>query len=103
MGDRTFSAEDVIRIYQLFLTDRERETVDEFFEQVDNSLLPFNAVRNLLAILEVILLRLAGPLIGALAAVFGAATLAALNAAVSSLNSTNRILGNILDTEEVDA
>lgn len=31
MGDRTFSAEDVIRIYEDFLTDSEQETVDEFF------------------------------------------------------------------------
>jgi len=31
MGDRTFSAEDVIRIYEDFLTISEQETVDEFF------------------------------------------------------------------------
>jgi len=31
MGDRTFSAEDVIRIYELFLTKSEQETVDFFF------------------------------------------------------------------------
>lgn len=31
MGDRTFSAEDVIRIYEDFLTSSEQETVDEFF------------------------------------------------------------------------
>jgi len=31
MGDRTFSAEDVIRIYEDFLTVSEQETVDEFF------------------------------------------------------------------------
>lgn len=35
MGDRTFSAEDVIRIYQFFLTDNERETVDLFFEEME--------------------------------------------------------------------
>ena len=33
MGDRTFSAEDVIRIYQDFLTSAEQETVDEFFAE----------------------------------------------------------------------
>ena len=33
MGDRTFSAEDVIRIYEDFLTDSEQETVDEFFAE----------------------------------------------------------------------
>jgi len=31
MGDRTFSAEDVIRIYEDFLTISEQETVDFFF------------------------------------------------------------------------
>ncbi len=106
MGDRTFSAEDVIRIYELFLTSREQKTVDEFFmqaEPVDNSLIPFNAVRNLLALFEVLLLRLAGPLIAALAAVFGSLTLAALNEAIAGLASANRILTNILATEEVDA
>jgi len=34
MGDRTFSAEDVIRIYQFFLTTVEQETVDKFFEEM---------------------------------------------------------------------
>ncbi len=31
MADRTFSAEDVIRIYDLFLTINEQETVENFF------------------------------------------------------------------------
>jgi len=34
MGDRTFSAEDVIRIYEDFLTSDEQETVDEFFMEL---------------------------------------------------------------------
>jgi len=33
MGDRTFSAEDVIRIYEFFLTKSEQETVDFFFSE----------------------------------------------------------------------
>ncbi len=33
MGDRTFSAEDVIRIYEDFLTADEQRTVDEFFAE----------------------------------------------------------------------
>jgi len=104
MGDRTFSAEDVIRIYQDFLTFEEQRIVDEFFEQEpDESLLPFNAVRNLLALLDPLLSILAGPLIGALAAVFGALTLTSLNASIRALRGTNRILGNILEREEVDA
>jgi len=103
MGDRTFSAEDVIRIYEEFLTSAEQDTVDEFFMQVDESLLPFVAVRNLLALLEPLLGTLAGFRIGVLAATFGTLTLQILNAAVAALASTNRILGNILEREEVDA
>ncbi len=34
MGDRTFSAEDVIRIYEDFLTSDEQETVDDFFKEL---------------------------------------------------------------------
>jgi len=34
MGDRTFSAEDVIRLYEDFLTDDEQETVEEFFMEL---------------------------------------------------------------------
>lgn len=33
MGDRTFSAEDVIRIFQDFLTRGEQRTVEEFFRE----------------------------------------------------------------------
>jgi len=33
MGDRTFSAEDVIRIFEDFLDDDEQETVEEFFRE----------------------------------------------------------------------
>ena len=34
MGDRTFSAEDVIRIYEDFLTSSEQETVEMFFAEM---------------------------------------------------------------------
>ncbi len=33
MGDRTFSAEDVLRIYEFFLTASEQETVENFFRE----------------------------------------------------------------------
>jgi len=32
MGDRTFSAEDVLRIYREYLTESEMKTVEMFFE-----------------------------------------------------------------------
>lgn len=103
MGDRTFSAEDVIRIYESFLTPDEQKIVDEFFlEGVEGeSLLP--PVENLLNLLVDLLAILVSPLLGALAAVFGSLTLAALNAAIRGVGETNRILGNIIDAEEVDA
>lgn len=34
MGDRTFSAEDVIRLYEDFLTSAEQETVENFFMEM---------------------------------------------------------------------
>ncbi len=34
MGDRTFSAEDVIRIFEDFLTSNEQETVENFFAEM---------------------------------------------------------------------
>jgi len=102
MGDRTFSAEDVIRIYEDFLTSSEMETVDLFFaDRPAESTLP--SVGNLLNILETLLTLLSSSTLGVLAAVFGAITLAALNAAIAAVRSTNLILGNILEQEEVDA
>jgi len=102
MGDRTFSAEDVIRIYEEYLTSSEMETVDLFFrEQPMESTLP--SVGNLLNILETLLTLLSSSTLGVLAAVFGAITLAALNASIAAVRSTNLILGNILEQEEVDA
>jgi len=54
MGDRTFSAEDVLRIYEEYLTETEMQTVEDFFmaeEMDDVSLIPLVAVRNLIEIL----------------------------------------------------
>lgn len=104
MGDRTFSAEDVIRIYSDFLTIDEQEIVDEFFENGEEPGPELPSVANLLSLLEELLIIMAGPLLGALAITFGTLTIAALNAAIRALRDTNLILGNILDAqEEVDA
>lgn len=35
MGDRTFSAEDVLRIYEFFLDSDEQETVEKFFAEME--------------------------------------------------------------------
>ena len=40
MGDRTFSADDVIRIYEDFLTSGEQETVELFFEAMQEEPAP---------------------------------------------------------------
>ena len=47
MGDRTFSAEDVIRIYEDFLTVSEQETVDFFFapEEVEGRVFNVPAIQ----------------------------------------------------------
>lgn len=102
MGDRTFTAEDVIRIYELYLDEREMQTVEDFFQTVEEEE-PLPSVSSLLGILENLLGILAGPFIGAIAATFSIAARNALNAGISALANTNRILGRIVEQEEVDA
>jgi len=101
MGDRTFSAEDVIRIFQDFLTVPEQLTVEEFFmpeEIPDNSLIPFVAVRNLIAVLDPLLLILASFPIAILTSLFAPARIA-LRLVIPLLASILRILRAILATE----
>jgi len=101
MGDRTFSAEDVIRIYENFLTSREMQTVDEFFmpeEMEDNSLLPFVAVRNLIDVLQPLLDILASFPVALLTILFPPARIA-LAVVIPLLASILRILRIILATE----
>jgi len=102
MGDRTFSGEDVIRIYEDFLTIPEQETVDAFFMPEDLSLVPFVAVRNLLNVLEPLLLILASFPIAILASLFAPARIA-LALVVPLLAGIIRILQLILATEEENA
>lgn len=101
MGDRTFSAQDVIRIYEFFLTAEEQEIVDRFFEVEDPSLLPFVAVRNLLGFLEPLLEILASTEAGIIAALLGATARRVLGLAIAGLASIIRILEAILLLEEV--
>lgn len=100
MGDRTFSAEDVIRIYENFLTSAEMETVDEFFMTEDLSLIPFVAVRNLLNVLEPLLLVLASFPLAVAASLFAPARIA-LRVAIPLLAGIIRILKIILAAEGI--
>lgn len=105
MGDRTFTAEDVIRIYQFFLSETEMETVEKFFEEAEEfvDLSSMRFVENLLDLLAGLLVTLGSPLIRALAGAFAGLTVAALNEAIRGLAETTTILGNILDEGGVDA
>jgi len=96
MGDRTFSAEDVIRIYENFLTTAEMQTVDDFFlPPEDVSLLPLVAVQNLLDVLEPLLLLLASFPIAILTSLFAPARIA-LALVIPLLAGIIRILKIIL-------
>jgi len=100
MGDRTFSAEDVIRIYSNFLTSTEMQTVDEFFEPAeDTSLLPFVAVRNLINVLQPLLDILASFPVALLTIVFPPARIA-LGVVIPLLAGILRILRALLPPEE---
>ena len=107
MGDRTFSAEDVIRIYEFFLTRSEQETVDFFFaedvEEPDRGPLVelFDGLR--------ILLELTRQLRSVLGGLFGvllrlAAFALPLLTVIMFASERIEILANqLLNLEEVDA
>ena len=101
MGDRTFSAEDVIRIYENFLTSAEMQTVDEFFEPAEDlSLIPFVAVQNLLDVLVPLFDILRSFPIALVAALFAPARIA-LAFVIPIMAGIIRILRVILATEGI--
>jgi len=105
MGDRTFSAEDVIRIYENFLTSTEMQTVDEFFipeEEMDISLLPLAGVRNLLEVLDPLSTILGSFPIALIASAFAPARIA-LALVVPIIFGVVRILRIIIAVEEANA
>ena len=51
MGDRTFSSDDVIRIYEFFLTQSEQERVDEFFAEEEEEEEPPVFLEDLLGLI----------------------------------------------------
>lgn len=94
MGDRTFDAEDVIRIYEFYLDQEEQETVEFFFlPEVDINVAILTRILDLLLNLISVLTT---PLIGFLLSVFPQAVIAFYNEAIDELAKTNRALGNII-------
>jgi len=105
MGDRTFSAEDVLRIYDEYLTESEMKTVEDFFapeEMIDNSLLPLNGVRNLLEVLDPLSTILSSFPIALIASAFAPARIA-LALVVPIISGVVRILKIIIAVEEANA
>lgn len=103
MGDRTFTAEDVLRIYADYLDESEMKTVEEFFGMPDpGAPIPVNvsgAIRSIDNLLKV----LGSPLLDAILAVFSVTARAALFAASRALRDTRGILNNITDQGGVNA
>jgi len=103
MGDRTFTAEDVLRIYEDYLDESEMQTVEDFFkpeEEIDISLLPLVAVRNLLAVLEPLLAIIASFPVALLVGLIGGIARRALTLAIPALAGIIRILKVIIAIEE---
>lgn len=102
MGDRTFTAEDVLRIYDQYLDEIEMQTVEDFFmpeEMEDVSLIPLVAVRNLIDVLDPLLTILASFPIALAASLFAPARIA-LTLVIPLLASILRILRVILAAGE---
>jgi len=104
MGDRTFSAEDVIRIYEFFLTTSEQETVDFFFavEPVEvPPVLGFDDLRRIGGLIEQARVPIPGLFGLVLRFVPFAATL------VDTINFATRqaniLVNQLLQLEDVDA
>jgi len=102
MGDRTFSAEDVIRIYRDFLTEDEMKTVEEFFME-EELVVDLSFLESLLERLTLLALRLSGIPLSLILSIFGDLAQTTLREAVRSLKDTNEILGNIVEQGRVDA
>lgn len=94
MGDRTFTADDVIRIYEFYLDEDEMAAVEFFFLPEVDITIPI-----LQRILDAFLLAiqlLTSPAIALLVSVFPAAVIEAYNQAVFELTRGSRAIGNAL-------
>lgn len=106
MGDRTFSAEDVIRLYQDFLLSDEQETVEEFFKELlEEEPQDISAVFEGLRILQELFRQLVEPLSPILVFVLNrfAFFIAAVSTIQFVLTRIPPLLDELLALEEVDA
>ncbi len=95
MGDRTFSANDVIRIFEDFLTTNEQGTVDFFFQQrLEN--VDFSTLVRVADLLLGLVSVLTTPLVGLVLSVLPQATIDAYEQAISELFRVNRALGPVV-------
>ena len=99
MGDRTFSAEDVIRIYEEYLTESEMETVDEFFEAPPGEE-GLQTIRSVLALFESIQVTLV--FVSTLVQISAVAR-TALRVTIALLAGAIRILEGIIQRAEANA
>jgi len=102
MGDQTFTAEDVIRIYAFYLDLEEQKTVEEFFETFEERE-EFTFVEDLLNILDRLFSIFSSARFGALAVTFGVATNLLLVESLRQLRRGRTALSSILDQGGVDA
>jgi len=107
MGDRTFSGEDVIRIYEFFLTSEEQEIVDFFFavepeepepRQRDNFFVELEGIQSRVNQARV-------PLPGLLGLVFRFVPFAAtlVDTVLFQLTRADVLIRQLLSQEEIDA
>ncbi len=90
MGDRTFTAEDLIRIYEFYLDTEEQETVEIFFlPEIDINVA---ILERILQLFLALVSALTPPLIGLLLSVLPQATVNAYNIVVQVLFRVNRAL-----------
>lgn len=102
MGDRTFSGEDVIRIYEEFLTRSEQEVVDFFFAE-EQPEMSFDFLQALLETLDLLFAIFVTARFTAVVLTFGTFTSNLVNEAITLLRGTRLTLGNIIESGGVDA
>ena len=94
MADRTFTADDVIRIFEENLDEDEMETVRLFFAPEVN--IDAEILKRLLELLLALVSALTTPLIGLLLSVLPQVTTDAYNDAVGELFRVNRSLDSTI-------
>ena len=90
MGDRTFSSNDVLRIFAEYLEESEQEIVREFFREPSD--IDAQILARLLQLLLEFVQIFTGPLIGLAISVLSQAVNTAYNELVVEISRTTRIL-----------